>query len=457
MPLTPVPFTNTLDFSKSVSMVMPSGSGVVLLGLAKNAAQRAVAGVEVEIDIPPGACTALWFARALNVTGDFIPDDTTISGLRNSQLDTGSRYLLALVWGSNGQVYGSLRLSAAADTTGPTILAAYIPLNQRDRVVLACDTPLKVPDFQGLRLNGTSRRIVNRSLDTTSLNATFLLDGSYSTPSPSVALSLDIGADCNITDGAGNPITPQTVTVQDGLRPNALAGCLSDVWTRDATEVTLSGANVLTLIDRATGAGVFNGTGSAGLKPQWTANGDGTFRIDMTDAVSIQALQRSNGPLVFGADFSTFWLTKVTALGGGGQPSFIASGGRSSSGTWWRMDQSMGNLGEFDVDAGHPSGEGANGVALPSNTWNIIHFYRSGTKWGLKDVVTGVYNERTVEVGHPSAVLDTLTIGAFYTNGLFFNGAKMSFEAMCGFNSKQGSAVEALVRAAWQGGFTTAP
>lgn len=387
-----------------------------------------------------------------NFTGEILTEDGVVQNF-----DSNFSYVLfCQVLDDGYTVVGTIRRTAERDMAIPAIDSAIIRATNLDQLEVNFSAPMWLPNNTGISINDSPTGKTLGSVVSSSIGSKTLYWELSGDVVVSDTVSLIINSNRLLQSLNGKKIAADTYPITIAGRPfNTMTNCILDCWTLSDAEITQS-SGVTSWIDRSSSAATFSGTISAG-KPTWIADtGDGTGAIQMNDASNIQALQATN-PITITSDFSLLYLVKCTSSSGA-RANYPFSLGSTSTGTWIRQIQAFGySLGGYDVDGSHPDISGGNDITFADNTWEMMHFYRHGTKWGLTNIRTGANVEATIESGHPTASLNKLTLGSWFTNNVFFLSSFIQIKAIAAFSAFQDSSHVTTLRGLWQDAFTDCP
>lgn len=457
----PGTYTPPLVVTDALYAPVGTNAGPFVLALAPTGSGH-VEGATVCIVLSPGQWTGITFAADANAAGDGVLTTQATGnagGSTVSDFDAAATYTIWVTY-ARGFFSTVFRKQPAKDVAAPTIVTAFIYPPALNVLELQTSERLFVPNLTGFALTDTptGRSIASHDAATQGTDLPkFPLSGAVGGAD---VVNVVVSATRTQQDLNGNRLAVGSTIVIVSPRPKDMPGCVLDAMTIAASEVTLAGANVDAFADRSVSVASILGTLSP-VKPTWIADtGDGTGAIAIsctTTNTGVQGLQILSSPVSPAANFSLFFLVKglTSAFA-----SYWFSQGRSGSGTWTRLAHdpiTSGGLIGWDVDGTFPDGGGANQIAMPVNTWCLMHWYRNSGVWGLENVATGAKYEAAVVAAHPSAALDWLTIGAWATNSGFLNGSKIQLKSVSGFSSYQGATQKAQVRSILRSRFTDCP
>lgn len=189
------------------------------------------------IFIPAGTATSLSVAPDLNSTSW-------------EAFDPASDYFISIHTPGPNQFASSGRNLGTRDVTAPTLVAATILGSDPDRIILEFDEPVVFPDVVGWSLLGTAFTITGVASGNGTDTVTLDMSGDATEFD---AFDLVIGASRTTQDLNGNLIATGTIPITMLIDYTVVSGVAR--WKSD--ERTLSGSDVLTVIDKIGSADLF--------------------------------------------------------------------------------------------------------------------------------------------------------------------------------------------------------
>jgi hypothetical protein len=280
--------------------------------------------------------------------------------------------------GHDGRTSGELLDLGLRDNTAPTVISVHAQVDPADQLLINFSKPEYAPDLSSLSLSysvGTHRTMTG----IVSGNGTSQLVVQLSGPiARGDALLLVVAADSNIVSVyPGLALVAGSTSVSVPSEFKDLPNCVLQWNALSASEVTLSGSNVLTMVDRSAIANVIH---AGAHDPTWIADtGSGTPAVQFADSSSdgtlAQTMKIDATPLDATLDFTVillaneqaetgsyngWWVNEFT--GSGAKPALISAGG----------------VLQIDVNATILAS-----LASSLNAWKLIMFGKHGTKWWI--------------------------------------------------------------------------